>query len=95
KIFYVNWFRRDSGGKFLWPGFGENARVLKWALDRLDAATDAVATPIGFVPTCDALDRTGLDISDQDLHAALAVNIDEWVTEAESIDYWYASIGGN
>lgn len=90
-----NWFRRDSGGKFLWPGFGENTRVLKWALDRLDAATDAVATPIGFVPTCDALDRTGLDISDQDLHAALAVNIDEWVTEAESIDYWYASIGGN
>ncbi|SKS45351.1 Phosphoenolpyruvate carboxykinase [Mycobacteroides abscessus subsp. abscessus] len=95
KIFYVNWFRRDSGGKFLWPGFGENTRVLKWALDRLDAATDAVATPIGFVPTCDALDRTGLDLSDQDLHAALAVNIDEWVTEAESIDYWYASIGGN
>ncbi|MEU9809257.1 phosphoenolpyruvate carboxykinase (GTP) [Mycobacterium sp. NPDC050853] len=95
KIFYVNWFRRGADGKYLWPGFGENARVLKWALERLEAAADAVATPIGYLPTADALDRTGLDISDQDLEEALAVNIDEWVAETESIDYWYASIGGN
>ena len=54
KIFYVNWFRRDDDGGFLWPGFGENSRVLKWAIERLEGTADAVETPIGYVPTPDA-----------------------------------------
>lgn len=96
KIFQVNWFRRSADGKFLWPGFGDNVRVLKWALERLDDAADAVETPIGYVPTPDALDLGGLSAAERDLAiAALAVKGEEWVTEVASIDDWYATIGGN
>ncbi|MGW4532939.1 phosphoenolpyruvate carboxykinase (GTP) [Nocardia sp. NPDC004340] len=96
KIFQVNWFRRSADGKFLWPGFGDNVRVLKWALERLDGAADAVRTPIGYVPTADALDLEGLGAGYRGLaDAALAVDVEEWVRELESIDEWYASIGGN
>ncbi|MFF7943934.1 phosphoenolpyruvate carboxykinase (GTP) [Nocardia gamkensis] len=96
KIFQVNWFRRSPDGSFLWPGFGDNVRVLQWALERLDSAADAVRTPIGFVPTAEALDLTGLSERARQLTtAALAVDIDEWVTETASIDEWYATIGGN
>ncbi|UAK31403.1 phosphoenolpyruvate carboxykinase (GTP) [Nocardia asteroides] len=96
KIFQVNWFRRGADGSFLWPGFGDNMRVLEWALQRLDGAADAVETPIGFVPTADALDLTGLSERARRLAtAALAVDIDEWVAETTSIDEWYATIGGN
>ncbi|WP_157117688.1 phosphoenolpyruvate carboxykinase (GTP) [Nocardia vaccinii] len=96
KIFQVNWFRRSPEGEFLWPGFGDNMRVLKWALDRLDGAADAVQTPIGYVPTADALDLTGLDDTERALAAqALAVDTDEWVTETAFIDDWYATISGN
>ena len=63
KIFYVNWFRRDAEGNFLWPGFGENIRVLKWALERIEGTAAAIDTPIGRVPTPDALDIDGLDMS--------------------------------
>ena len=63
KIFYVNWFRRDDDGRFLWPGFGENSRVLKWVVERVEGRADAVETPVGQVPTVDALDLTGLDIA--------------------------------
>ncbi|MEU1204523.1 phosphoenolpyruvate carboxykinase (GTP) [Nocardia sp. NPDC005825] len=96
KIFQVNWFRRSADGKFLWPGFGDNVRVLKWALERLDGAADAVRTPIGYVPTAEALDLEGLGAGYRGLaDAALAVDVEEWVRELESIDEWYASIGGN
>jgi phosphoenolpyruvate carboxykinase (GTP) len=96
KIFQVNWFRRSADGKFLWPGFGDNVRALKWALERLDGTGDAVETPIGYVPTAEALDLTGLDDADRALvRHALAVDIDEWVAETASIDEWYATIGGN
>ncbi|MFE3225819.1 phosphoenolpyruvate carboxykinase domain-containing protein, partial [Nocardia sp. NPDC059228] len=96
KIFQVNWFRRSADGKFLWPGFGDNVRVLKWALERLDGAAEAVETPIGYVPAPDALDLNGLTDAQRDLTAAaLAVNVDEWVNEIGSIDEWYATIGGN
>ncbi|WP_167463409.1 phosphoenolpyruvate carboxykinase (GTP) [Nocardia brasiliensis] len=96
KIFQVNWFRRGADGRFLWPGFGDNVRVLKWALDRLDGTADAVATPIGYVPTADALDLSGLAERYRALvPAALAVDIDEWITETAGIDEWYATIGGN
>lgn len=96
KIFQVNWFRRDADGTFLWPGFGDNVRVLKWALERLDGTAEAEWTPIGHVPTADALDLTGLDEADRALVGqALAVDTDEWVAETRSIDEWFAGIGGN
>ncbi|MFI9634343.1 phosphoenolpyruvate carboxykinase (GTP) [Nocardia sp. NPDC051929] len=96
KIFQVNWFRRSADGTFLWPGFGDNVRVLEWALDRLDGTAGAVETPIGFVPTAEALDLTGLsERARERVTAALAVEIDEWVAETASIDEWYATIGGN
>nr|WP_210744310.1 phosphoenolpyruvate carboxykinase (GTP) [Nocardia cerradoensis] len=96
KIFQVNWFRRGPEGEFLWPGFGDNVRVLKWALDRLDGTAEAVETPIGYVPAAEALDLTGLDDRQRARAAAsLAVDIDEWVAEVPAIDHWYATIGGN
>ncbi|MCC3314352.1 phosphoenolpyruvate carboxykinase (GTP) [Nocardia africana] len=96
KIFQVNWFRRGPEGEFLWPGFGDNVRVLKWALDRLDGTSEAVETPIGYVPPVEALDLTGLDDAQRARTAAsLAVDIDEWVAEVADIDHWYARIGGN
>ena len=96
KIFQVNWFRRDVDGAFLWPGFGENVRVLKWALERLDGTADAVRTPVGYVPTPQALDLSGLDDRDRELaHRALVVDTEEWLHETRSIDEWYAGIGGD
>ncbi|MEU4811676.1 phosphoenolpyruvate carboxykinase (GTP) [Nocardia fluminea] len=96
KIFQVNWFRRAADGSFLWPGFGDNVRVLKWALQRLDGIADAEWTPIGYVPTTDALDLSGLDDAHSALiEQALAVDTTDWVTETRSIDEWFARIGGN
>jgi phosphoenolpyruvate carboxykinase (GTP) len=76
KIFYVNWFRKDADGKFLWPGFGENSRVLKWVFERCAGTADAVEGPLGLVPTEGAIDTTGLDMSDDDLAAVLDVDLD-------------------
>jgi phosphoenolpyruvate carboxykinase (GTP) len=102
KIFYVNWFRRGDDGKFLWPGFGENSRVLQWALQRIEGTVDAVRTPIGDVPSLDSLDLTGLDSQEygqeygQDaIRAALTVDPTEWVTETQLMDEWYAAIGAD
>jgi phosphoenolpyruvate carboxykinase (GTP) len=74
KIFFVNWFRRDEDGRFLWPGYGENSRVLKWVFERLDGTADAVETPIGLLPAPGALDTTGLDVSDDDMAELLSVD---------------------
>jgi phosphoenolpyruvate carboxykinase (GTP) len=93
KIFYVNWFRRSAAGKFLWPGFGENTRVLKWAIDRIEGTADATDTPIGFVPTLDSLELDGLDVSAEDLRAAMAVDDAEWKAELPLIEEWFATIG--
>jgi phosphoenolpyruvate carboxykinase (GTP) len=93
KIFYVNWFRRDADGGFLWPGFGENIRVIKWALDRIAGAAAAIDTPIGRVPTLDALDVSGLDRSSEDLQAALAVHVADWKKELGDIEEWFDKIG--
>ena len=78
KIFFVNWFRRDEDGRFLWPGLGENSRVLKWVFDRVDGNSDVVETPIGLLPADGALDTTGLDIDSADLEAILSVDVDGW-----------------
>jgi phosphoenolpyruvate carboxykinase (GTP) len=93
KIFYVNWFRRDAEGKFVWPGFGENIRVIKWALERIDGKAAAIDTPIGRVPTPEALDVDGLDMTDDDLRGALTVNVDEWKNEVPLIEEWFDKIG--
>ena len=78
KIFHVNWFRTDENGKFLWPGYGENLRVIEWILDRCRGEADAVRTPIGLVPTPDSLDLTGLDISRETLDKLFAVAPEDW-----------------
>ncbi|CAN5127816.1 phosphoenolpyruvate carboxykinase (GTP) [soil metagenome] len=98
KIFYVNWFRReiaDDGGygAFLWPGFGENSRVLKWIVERMEGQAQAVETPIGHVPTPGALDTEGLEMTDAELEAALAVDVEEWKAEIPQITEWFEKFG--
>ncbi len=93
KIFYVNWFRKDENGKWLWPGYGENSRVLKWICERVSGEGDAVKTPIGYMPTADAIDTAGLDVSADDMAELLKVNKDEWLKEVESIRKHYANYG--
>ena len=93
RIFYVNWFRRDDDGDFLWPGFGENSRVLKWIVERIDGQAAAVETPIGHVPTPDSLDTDGLDLTEEALGAALAVDPEEWKAELPQIQEWFEKFG--
>lgn len=93
KIYYVNWFRRDADGGFLWPGFGENGRVLKWVVERLEGRAAAVETPIGRVPAPDGLDVEGLDLTPEQLARALAVDVDEWKAELPLIQEWFDKIG--
>src|SRR3954464_2000405 len=81
KVFFVNWFRRGADGRFLWPGFGENSRVLKWAVERIEHTADGKSTPIGIVPTAADMDLEGLDVDSADVDEALAVNADEWRKE--------------
>ncbi|MEU9132302.1 phosphoenolpyruvate carboxykinase (GTP) [Kitasatospora sp. NPDC048540] len=85
KIYYVNWFRKNGEGKFIWPGFGENSRVLKWIVERLDGAGQGVETPIGVLPTVDAFDLEGLDIPQSDLDLLFSVDADIWRQEAALI----------
>ncbi len=93
KIFYVNWFRKDKNGKWLWPGYGENSRVLKWICERVSGEGKAVKTPIGYMPTEDAIDTAGLDVSADDMAELLKVNKEEWLNEVESIKAHYANYG--
>jgi phosphoenolpyruvate carboxykinase (GTP) len=79
KIFRVNWFRTGDSGRFLWPGFGDNLRVLKWILERCEGRGQAIETVIGAVPTPDAIDRTGLSLTDSEMAALLKVDPAEWV----------------
>ena len=93
KIFYVNWFRRGDDKRFLWPGFGENSRVLKWAIERIEGKAAAQETPIGHVPTADDLDLEGLDASREDIEASLEFNADEWRAELPLVEEWFDKIG--
>jgi phosphoenolpyruvate carboxykinase (GTP) len=92
-IFQVNWFRRGTDGHLLWPGYGENSRVLKWIIERLDGRADATPTPIGSVPYPAAIDTDGLDVSTDDLLAALRVDHDEWAAEIPHIAAWFTTLG--
>jgi len=93
KIFFVNWFRRGKNGRFLWPGFGENSRVLKWVIERVEGRANGQSTPIGVVPTAGDLDLAGLDVSAADVDEALAVDPDEWRDELPKIEEWFEFVG--
>jgi phosphoenolpyruvate carboxykinase (GTP) len=93
RIFYVNWFRRGEDGGFVWPGFGENSRVLKWVIERIEGTAEAQETPIGHVPTPDALDTDGLDMTSEDLATCLRVDPEEWRQEIPQIGEWFETFG--
>jgi phosphoenolpyruvate carboxykinase (GTP) len=94
KLFYVNWFRKDlESGKFLWPGFGENSRVLEWVFRRCDDAVEAVETPIGRVPTPGSLNTDGLDMPEDELEQILNVDAEQWKAEVPPIREFFAEFG--
>ncbi len=93
KIFYVNWFRQDERGKFLWPGYGENCRVLKWIFERMEGTGEAVETAIGLIPGPDALDLSGLDVPADRIKELLKVDIDGWLREVPHIREYFQKFG--
>ena len=93
QIFHVNWFRKNEQGKFIWPGFGENLRVLNWIIDRCDGKTDAVDTPVGYLPAVDDIDLTGLDFSRDQLATLLSVQPRAWLEEMSEIHGYLADFG--
>uniref|UniRef100_UPI0035B04092 phosphoenolpyruvate carboxykinase domain-containing protein n=1 Tax=Brevundimonas sp. TaxID=1871086 RepID=UPI0035B04092 len=93
RLYFVNWFRKNEDGKFVWPGFGDNARVLKWIAGRIDGEAAAADTPVGRVPTRDALDLSGLDLAEADLSTLLDVDADVWAEEAALIPAFYEKFG--
>jgi phosphoenolpyruvate carboxykinase (GTP) len=93
RIYFVNWFRKDQRGKFVWPGYGENSRVLTWCVERLDGKAAAQDTPIGRVPTADSLDLSGLDLSAEQLGLLLSIDPEIWLQEAALIPPAYEKFG--
>ena len=93
QIFFVNWFRRDNDGRFLWPGYGENSRVLKWIFERLEGKADARKTAIGFLPATDSLDTDGLGINTADLEAITSLDTDGWREAVPQIREHFAVFG--
>ncbi len=93
RLFWVNWFRRDDDGSFLWPGFGDNSRVLKWVVERIDGDAAAMDTPIGRVPTVDAIDGRGLEIAPDVLAELLTVEPQRWREELPQLEHHYESLG--
>ena len=93
RIFAVNWFRKGADGNFIWPGYGENLRVLKWMLDRIHGRANGRATPVGIVPDEAELDLKGLDLPESLAREALAVNPNEWKAELESAGEFFEKIG--
>jgi phosphoenolpyruvate carboxykinase (GTP) len=93
RIYLVNWFRKDAGGRFMWPGFGDNSRVIEWIFGRCSGDDDAVATPIGYLPAPGALDTAGLDVPAADIAALLSVDLKAWAAEVGAIEEHYARFG--
>jgi len=93
KIFHVNWFRSDDNGNFLWPGFGDNLRVLDWILKRCEGEVEAEETPIGYMPTANALDMTGLDLPTDIIEELLSMNVDDWKEELSGHRDFFAMFG--
>ncbi len=95
QIFFVNWFQKDRAGRFLWPGFGENIRVLQWCFERIEGRAHAIETPVGYLPGADDLDCTGLDITQEALDALLRVDGAGWRQEAIHIEQFFMQFGGH
>jgi phosphoenolpyruvate carboxykinase (GTP) len=95
KIFYVNWFRKDEDGKFLWPGYGENIRAIKWAIERVNGTGKYVDSPIGRLPDAGSFDVSGLDISKDSLEKLFRVNNDDVVAEVNEMREYYKKFGAN
>jgi len=93
KIFYVNWFRKDENGKFIWPGYGDNIRALKWIIERVEGTGKYKETPIGRLPTHDAIDTSGLGLSPEICHKLCEVNKDDWLKEVEEMRDYYKIFG--
>ncbi len=93
KIYYVNWFRKSEDGKFLWPGFGENSRVLKWIFERCEGSGEATETAIGYLPADGALDVAGVDVAPGDMEALLHVDVEGWLAEAIGVRDYYRNFG--
>ena len=93
KIFHVNWFRTDDEGHFIWPGFGDNMRVLMWILARCEGKVDAIETPIGYVPNAEDIDLTGLDITVDTVRDLLSVDKELWLEDCKAIREFYAQVG--
>lgn len=93
KIFHVNWFRKDAAGKFMWPGFGDNLRVLKWIIDRCEGKAKAQETPVGYLPTQDSIDTHGLDISQESKETLLSVDAAKWSQEMQEIGEFFGEFG--
>ncbi|MEI7747380.1 MAG: phosphoenolpyruvate carboxykinase domain-containing protein, partial [Actinomycetota bacterium] len=93
KIFYVNWFRKDDEGRWLWPGYGENSRVLEWVFERVAGRGEAIETAIGYVPAKGAINVDGLDVSEADMDVLLEVNEADWKAEVPLIREHFASFG--
>jgi phosphoenolpyruvate carboxykinase (GTP) len=90
KIFHVNWFRQDAEGKFLWPGFGENMRVLRWIVARCQGEGVAVESPIGHLPARGAIDSTGLGVSEATMEELLTIPKEDWRAEAKGIGEFFS-----
>jgi phosphoenolpyruvate carboxykinase (GTP) len=95
KIYYVNWFRKGPDGSFLWPGYGENCRVLKWIFERVTGEGQAVETPIGRLPAAGALDTSGLGIAEERLRELLRVDLEGWNAEVPLIRKHYELLGAH
>ena len=93
RIFVVNWFRKDADGKFLWPGFGENSRVLEWVFRRCNGEGETVETPIGLVPAEGELDLDGLDVSDEAMRELLTVDADKVAAQLPQVEEFLAQFG--
>ena len=93
KIFHVNWFKTDEKGDFLWPGFGENLRVLEWIMDRCRRTAGAKQTPIGFIPRSENIDLAGLEYQNEQLEKVLAIDPKDWQEEALDIEKFFSTFG--
>jgi phosphoenolpyruvate carboxykinase (GTP) len=95
RFFYVNWFRKSPEGKFLWPGYGDNSRVLEWIFDRCAGGGEAVKSPIGFLPAEGAINVDGLSVDSAGMSELLRVDVDEWKKEVPAIREYFATFGGH
>jgi len=93
KIFHVNWFRKDADGRYMWPGYGDNMRVLKWITERCAGVAEAVTTPVGLMPNRADIDLTGLALTEQTLDALLAIDTEVWSKEVEDIQTFFEGFG--